>query len=106
MITRRTMIRLLAGATPTLSVLPALWGAQSTDRKRLGVGMHSYGIHWGASRSNHPQTRFKDALEFLEYCHQLGAGGVQVAIGSQEPDYAAKIRAKVETHQMYLEAQT
>ena len=104
-LTRREMLATLAGATPLLAAAPSLFAANSTGQKRLGVGTYSYNIHWKAARDGHPNARFKDALEFLEYCHQFGAGGVQAAIGSKEPDYPAKLRAKAEAWQMYFEGQ-
>jgi sugar phosphate isomerase/epimerase len=67
--------------------------------------MHSYGAHWKAAREKHPRARFSDALELLEYCHQLGGGGVQVSIGAKDSGYAEKIRAKAEAWDMYFEGQ-
>src|SRR5437588_3561611 len=102
--TRREMLKVLAGAGgyfATASVLSAV----APPRKRLGLGMHSYGFHWQAARERSPNTKFSGALEFLEYCHQLGAGGVQVAIGSKEQSDAKRIRAKAESYQMYFEGQ-
>src|SRR5256885_11934140 len=66
--------------------------------KRLGIGMHSYGLHWKAGP-------FNDALSFLEYAHGLGAGGVQVSIGQGDVAYAHKLRENCEQWGMYLEAQ-
>jgi len=66
--------------------------------KRLGIGMHSYGLHWKAGP-------FNDALSFLEYAHGLGAGGVQVSIGQRDAAYTRKLRDKWEGWGMYLEAQ-
>lgn len=104
--TRREMLGVLAGAVPLLGAGPSLFGAESGGRKRLGVGMHSYGVHWKAGREGHPKARFKDALSFLEYCHSLGAGGVQVAIGPRDGSSVAKLRAQAEAWQMYFEGQT
>lgn len=47
--------------------------------------------------------RPKTAYEFLEYCHSLGAGGAEAALGSLEPDYVKKVRQRVEELGMYLE---
>jgi len=66
--------------------------------KRLGIGMHSYGLHWKAGP-------FNDALSFLDYAHGLGAGGVQVSIGQRDATYARKLREKCEAWEMYLESQ-
>src|SRR2546422_112457 len=103
---RRQMLETLAGAMPLLGGATALFGAENPRRKRLGVCTYSYNIHWKAARDGHPQVRFKDTIEFLEYCHQLGAGGVQIGVGSKDPDYPKKLRAKAEAYEMYFEGQT
>src|SRR5204863_3782839 len=79
--------------------------ANSPRAKRLGIGMHSCGFHWQAARDQSPKARFSDALDFLEYCHGLGAGGVQVTIKSKEVQYARGVRAKAEAYGMYFEGQ-
>src|SRR6266496_1711372 len=102
--TRREMLGALAGAMPLLAA-PALFGADNPRGKKLGVCTYSYNIQWKAARDGHPTVRFKDSLEFLDYCHQLGAGGVQIGVGSRDADYAKKLRAKAEAHEMYFEGQ-
>jgi 3-oxoisoapionate decarboxylase len=67
--------------------------------RRLGIGMHSYGLHWKA------QTRFHDALTFLEYAHSIGAAGVQVSIGQRDADYTRKLHKRCEEWDVFLEAQ-
>ena len=103
--TRRKMLGTLAGLTPLLGAATALLGAENASRKRLGVCAYSYNIHFRAARDGHPKVRFKDTIEFVEYCHQLGAGGVQIGVGSREADYARKLRAKAEAYGMYFEGQ-
>src|SRR5438552_8256993 len=103
--TRRQMLGRLAGAMPLLGVGTSLFGADNPRRKRLGVCSYSYNIHWRAARDGHPKVRFKDTIEFLEYCHQLGAGGVQIGVGSRDTDYRKKLRAKAEAYEMYFEGQ-
>ncbi len=48
--------------------------------------------------------RPKDTLEFLEYCHALGAGGIQAPLSSLEPAYVARLRHRLEELGMYFEA--
>src|SRR5262245_43888307 len=103
---RREMLGALAGAATLLGAAPSLLGADESNRKRLGIGIYSYGIHGKAARDGHPKARFKDTLEFIEYCHQIGAGGVQIAVGSKESAYAAQVRHKIESLNMYYEGQT
>ena len=91
---------------PLLGVATSLFAADTPRRKRLGVCTYSYNIHWKAARDGHPKARFKDTLEFLEYCHQLGAGGVQIGVGSREADYPKRLRDRAEAYEMYFEGQT
>src|SRR5437870_1476741 len=104
--TRREMIRALAGAATLLGTAPTLLSAEPSSRTRLGICAYSYAIHWKAAHDGHPKARFKDTLEFIDYCHEMGAGGVQIAVGLQELAYAAKVRQKIESFDMYFEAQT
>jgi sugar phosphate isomerase/epimerase len=104
-VSRRKMLQLLASALPMVSIASPIVAAEVASQKRLGIGMHSYGAHWKAARDGHAKARFSDTLEFLEYAHQLGAGGVQVSIGNKDLNYAAKIRAKAEAYEMYFEGQ-
>jgi 3-oxoisoapionate decarboxylase len=106
MISRRQMLLTLGAALPLTLAAPALRAADGLIRKRLGIGMHSYGFHWKAAKERHPKARFSDALEFLQYARQLGAGGVQVTMGAKDSAYAAKLRAAAEGSGMYFEAQT
>jgi len=99
--------RIAVGLIATTVVAPSvLFAANPTPRKRLGIGMHSYGFHWKAARDNAPGAKFSDALEFLKYAKQLGAGGVQVSIGAKDSAYAARLRDEAERAAMYFEAQT
>jgi sugar phosphate isomerase/epimerase len=78
----------------------------AATRKRLGIGMHSYGAHWSAGRDKHPKAHFHDPLTFLQYAGELGAGGVQVGIGTRDENYTKKLRATAEAAGLYVEGQT
>ncbi len=97
------MISLLAGGLPLLNSLTCLGRAAEGQHKKMGVCTNSFDIHWKAGRDQHPLARFKDPLEFLDYCHQLGAGGVQVSLRAKEPEFAARFRTKRESHGMFFE---
>src|SRR5207245_9029843 len=105
LMTRRQMLGPVGGAMPLGGIASDLLGAGHRGRRRLGVCTYSYNIHWKAAGDGHPQGRFKDTIEFLEYCHQLGAGGVQIGVGSRDADYPKKLRAKAEAYEMYFEGQ-
>ena len=107
MMTRREMFRIAAASLPLLAAAPSsLFSAEDTSRKRLGVGAYSYSLHSKSARDGKPNGRFKDTLEFLDYCHGLGAGGVQVSLGSKDLAYAAKVRERAEAHGMYFEGES
>src|SRR5262245_34966443 len=103
--TRREMIGTLAVSTPLFAAVPSLLSAERVGTQRLGVCSYSYNLLWKAARDGQPDVPFKDTLGFIDYCHELGAGGVQIGVGSKEPDYPAKIRARVERFEMYFEGQ-
>jgi sugar phosphate isomerase/epimerase len=47
--------------------------------------------------------RFRTPLEFLEHAHQLGAGGIQAALGILSDVEADTLRRQAEAWQMYVE---
>ncbi|MEO7141941.1 MAG: TIM barrel protein [Bryobacteraceae bacterium] len=59
-------------------------------RSKMGIATTSYMT----------ARRFHDTYEFLEHCHSLGAAGIQ----SQLNGDMARIRARAEEHNMYVEA--
>ena len=91
--TRREMMVSCARAMPALAYLSSAAGrAAEPERSSLGIVSYSFSLH-----------RFTDPLPFLEYCHALGAGGVQIAIGARTQDYATALRRQLESKRMYLE---
>jgi sugar phosphate isomerase/epimerase len=94
---RREMLAACAAVLPVLN-------CQAADdrRKRLGVVIYSYSIRSGRERTAAGQG-FQDPLTFLEHCHKLGAGGIQVSIGTRDFSYTARLREKLAATEMYLE---
>jgi 3-oxoisoapionate decarboxylase len=93
---RRNFLLSFSAATTS-----SLWSRPLADpfesaaapRTTMGVALYSFAFR-------HP----KSALEFLDYCHSLGAGGVQTELDSFEADYLKKLRQRAEELGMYLEA--
>lgn len=48
-------------------------------------------------------ARHKSAYDLLEYCHSLGAAGVQAELGSLEPADTERLRKRAEEFGMFLE---
>ncbi len=76
--------------------LPAvLVTAKAQATRALGIAKDSLPIH-----------DFKDTIAMLEYCHSMGAGGMQSTLSSLDPAYLKKLRALADQYSMYLEVQT
>jgi len=70
---------------------------------RLGIAQFSYSARLRSDRSSQAQGRLADPLNFIDHCHKVGAGGIQMNIGARDRDYAAKLRRKAEGYDMFVE---
>lgn len=75
----------------------------ASGRHRLGICIHSYALRCGQDRGRPAAERFAEPRRFLEYCHNLGAGGIQVPIGSRDETYARQLRDRAEAWGMFVE---
>jgi sugar phosphate isomerase/epimerase len=95
--------RQFLAAAAALPFAPSLAAALGTDRRRhLGVVQYSFALRLAAERAA-GKSGLADPLTFLEHCHELGAGGVQIGLGIREPEYLATLRKKAEAHSMDVE---
>jgi sugar phosphate isomerase/epimerase len=76
----------------TLLFTAAAAGLAAPPRSQMGLATTSFMIR-----------RPRVTLEFLEHAHSLGAGGVQCALSTVDPDYGRKVRARAEQLGMYVE---
>jgi len=80
-------------------------------KTKLGIVKFSYSIRLKAESASggagQPAIRMAgqlgDPLNFLEHCHEAGAGGVQMDIGVREQTYIGRLREKAEAYGMFLE---
>src|SRR5689334_21511094 len=77
-----------------------LAGAAAAATPGLGVPRTGMGI---ATTSYMTARRPHDTYQFLEYCHSLGAGGIQASLASLEPAYLKKLRDRAGQLDMYIE---
>jgi len=77
-----------------------LLGAAAAATPAFGFPSTGMGI---ATTSLMTARRPHDTYEFLEYCHSLGAGGIQASLASLDPEYLKKLRARAEQLGMYIE---
>jgi sugar phosphate isomerase/epimerase len=83
-----------------VALLPA---RADSPRRRMGVVIHSYGIRGSVERDRDVAIRLNDPLNFLAHGRQLGAGGVQLGIGTRDRDYIGRLRKALEESGLYLE---
>jgi sugar phosphate isomerase/epimerase len=118
MLTRREMLTRCAGAVPAIASLAASEAAGSAGFSpcqapaRVETRTTNPGTHLGIVSDSFANRRaaergrpggFTDPRVFLDHCHALGAGGIQLDLGARDRSYCAALRAKVEEYQMYLE---
>jgi sugar phosphate isomerase/epimerase len=102
---RREMLFSIAGglATANIGYLTRVYGAGKSGKSRLGIADFSYNIRLRAERSRAGKGGLSDPLNFLEYCNNIGSGGVQMNIGIRDEDYVRKLRQKAEAYNMFIE---
>lgn len=70
---------------------------------RMGIVVHSYWSRWNSKADSKTYPAFTNAIQLLDHCHQLGAGGVQVIVNGWSTDFAKKVRDEREKYGLYLE---
>lgn len=69
----------------------------------MGIVVHSYSARWNSKVPSQKYPGFENALQLINHCHQIGAGGVQVGVNNWTLDFAKKVRDQRENLGMYLE---
>jgi 3-oxoisoapionate decarboxylase len=94
--TRREFLAAAGAATAGLA------GAGEQAAGRLGVVIHSHGIR-RAHRPTADAPDIADPIAYLEYCAELGARGVQTALGVRDDAYLERLRARAGQLRTYVE---
>lgn len=102
---RRKLLHSIAGglALAAIDDLPKVYSSETTKRKRLGIAKFSYNIRLRAERFGKVKGRLADPLGFLDHCHKVGAGGVQMDIGLRDKTYIRKLRRQAQNYDMFIE---
>jgi sugar phosphate isomerase/epimerase len=69
----------------------------------MGVVVHSYASRWQSKVKSQKYPGFSNAVDLMEHCHKIGAGGVQVVVRDWTTDFVKKVRDKREKLGLYLE---
>jgi len=95
---------LLLGGALGLGIESVSANPQSGGSSKLGVCTDSYALRSRANRNaGEGEERFTEPVRFLTYCHNLGAGGVQVGIGRRDETYARQLHRQAEQWGMFVE---
>jgi len=105
---RRDALRRIAG-TCFAAALPSsaeAWAAEPPARTAVGLVIYCCGLRQRAEKRKDPKRDLFEPLSFLEHCHRLGAGGIQVPLGSWDAECAARVRRQADEYGMYIEGIT
>nr|WKN37987.1 TIM barrel protein [Tunicatimonas sp. TK19036] len=97
---RRSFIQTAAAGAFALSI-PSI--PHFLKDMRMGVVVHSYASRWQSKAESQKYAGFADAIDLLEHCHQIGAGGVQVGVRDWSSGFAKQVREAREKMGLYLE---
>lgn len=102
---RREVLYSIAGGLAAAAVgdWGTVYGAGQGKRKRLGIAQFSYNIRLRAERTGRVKGRLAEPMDFLDHCHRIGAGGIQMDFGVQNRMYTRKFREKAQSYDMFIE---
>lgn len=69
----------------------------------MGIVVHSYGARWHSKAGSLAYPSFENAIDLIQHCKEIGAGGVQVGVNGWANDFAKKVREEREKRDLYLE---
>ena len=102
--TRRKMLS-LAASTPMWLTASAMPQTPAPERiTEMGIASAAYGQRMRHDRSAQGEESLSDPLHFLEYCRQIGAGGMQIGLSSLDGGKVRRLRQQAEEYGMYVEA--
>lgn len=69
----------------------------------MGVVVHSYGARWNSKTDSQKYPPMTDAIQLMQHCASIGAGGVQTVVNGWTTDFGKKARNIREKLGLYLE---
>lgn len=101
---RRGALLNLAAGTVLIAWEPAL-NAPAIESKHCGMGIVIYALSLQrkAMLAQPPKTDLFEPSVYLDYCHALGAGGIQLPLGVRDADFSRRLRKQAERYGMHVE---
>ncbi len=102
-VSRREVLAWMGGMAfgSRLCGAPAMRSSQ--PRTRLGIVIYTLGMLRRRMKAERTEEDLFSPDVFLDYCYQLGAGGIQVPLGVLEAEACRQLRKKVEARSMFIE---
>lgn len=100
--TRRRLLQVMAGGMCTLGLEGVARASEEPAARRTGLGVVAYAL--GLAQRARRARDLTDPQVFLEECHRLGAGGMQVPLGIRDEPYITPLRQFAEKHGLFIEA--
>jgi sugar phosphate isomerase/epimerase len=98
------LLTLLGGASSTfLTAARRSWAAAERPRTKLGIAIYALGIRQRYLRSLNKESAHANPLLFLQQCHELRAGGIQIPLGVRTEAEAGELRQAAEQRGMFVE---
>lgn len=69
----------------------------------MGVVVHSYAMRWHSPIKSDKYPGFKDAIDLMQHCHEIGAGGIQVMVEGWSQDFGKRVRDEREKLGLFIE---
>lgn len=101
---RRDVLYWMSG-TVSLRLLGAGRFARAEEKRKTGLGIVIYALNLRRQvmKAQDRHQNLFDPFTFLDYCRDLGAGGIQVPLGVREEDDCRRLREKAEQYGMFIE---
>lgn len=77
--------------------------AEVGNASRLGIVIYALNFRNRLEKQKNPSRSLDDPLQYLEFCHSLDAGGIQIPLKFQTTEYRKRIREKSEEWNMHVD---
>ncbi|MCA9212590.1 MAG: TIM barrel protein [Planctomycetales bacterium] len=97
----------LAGSIASVAALASRAAAEADAQKSgttLGLVTYCCRLRGNVLNRKDASFRLTDPFEFLEHCHKVGAGGMQVDLGTLELNLASQLRDRASDLGVFVEA--
>jgi len=100
---RDALLRLAAGSSLVATGRALGTPPAENPKSNLGLVIYTLALRRKAMQGRKPSEDLFEPFTYLDYCHWLGAGGVQLPLGARSAEYSRKLRQRAQEHGLYVE---